>query len=43
MHRMEVLKFGTTRGHVLASLLMFAADAETNLFVMDEIDEASGW
>ncbi|MES2834353.1 MAG: hypothetical protein V4707_06585 [Pseudomonadota bacterium] len=43
MHRVEIFKYGTTRGAVLAALLMFAGDARGNLILMNEIDDLSGW
>ncbi|NBB52370.1 hypothetical protein GVN24_29225 [Rhizobium sp. CRIBSB] len=45
MHRYEIFKYGTTRGYVLAAMLLFRGDAIANLDLMDEIDAEyeDGW
>lgn len=46
MHRYEIFKYGTTRGYVLAAMLLFRVEAISNLELMNEIDaeyEDYGW
>ena len=43
LYRMEHHAFGTTRGHVLANLMLFRARAVTEIARIDELRDESGW